>query len=130
MNRDRLMRPGGTSGGLGLFVLGLVLAVAGAYLLIARVIVYTSTWTLYGFNSFGLSLVPLLLGVFLLFLNGRSIAGWLLTIAGVTIIFAGIIANMSILFRPTSLFETLVMLLLLVAGLALIVRAVWQTSAE
>jgi hypothetical protein len=36
---------------------------------------------------------------------------------------AGVIANMSIYFRPTSLFNTLVMLILLVGGLGLVARA-------
>jgi len=38
-------------------------------------------------------------------------------------ILAGVIANMSIYFRPTSLFNTLVMLILLVGGLGLVARA-------
>jgi hypothetical protein len=129
MDAERLRSPGGTSGGLGMFLLGLVLAVAGAYLLIDRVVVHTTGWGFFGLNSFGLSLVPFLLGIFLLFVNGRSIIGWLLTLAGVIIIFAGILANLSIFFRPTSLFSTLVMLVLLVGGLGLIVKALRTTSA-
>ena len=38
-------------------------------------------------------------------------------------ILAGVIANMHIYFRPASLFNTLVMLILLVGGLGLIARA-------
>jgi hypothetical protein len=38
-------------------------------------------------------------------------------------ILAGVIANMRIYFRPTSLFNTLVMLILFVGGLGLIARA-------
>ena len=43
--------------------------------------------------------------------------------AGALFILAGVIANMSIYFRPTSLFNTPVMLILLVGGLGLIARA-------
>jgi hypothetical protein len=39
-------------------------------------------------------------------------------------IFAGIIANMHIFFRPTSLFDTMVILAMLVGGLGLIARGV------
>lgn len=46
-----------------------------------------------------------------------------LTIAGAVFILAGVIANMHIYFRPTSLFNTLVMLVLFVGGLGLIARA-------
>jgi hypothetical protein len=41
-----------------------------------------------GYNSFGLSLLPLLFGIGLLFFNGRSILGWLLLLIGAAIIFA------------------------------------------
>src|SRR5712692_2962006 len=123
VDRARLGRPGGTSGGLGSFLLGFVMAVAGGYLFLHRVTVWGSSWRLFGTSGFGISLIPLLFGVFLLFTNGRSIAGWLLTIAGMVIIFAGVISHLDIFFVPTSLFETLVMLCLLVGGLGLIVRS-------
>ncbi len=67
--------------------------------------------------------MPMLLGVGILFWNGRSLAGWIVTAAGALFILAGVIANMSIYFRATSLFNTLVMLILLVGGLGLIARA-------
>lgn len=114
---------GGTSGGVGEFLLGLGMSVAGAYLLTQRVTVTSGYWTLWGYNAFGLSLLPLLFGIGLLFFNGRSIAGWLLTFAGVVIIFVGIIANLGVYFQPTSLFNTLVMLVLLAGGIGLVARS-------
>jgi uncharacterized protein len=76
--------------------------------------VTTGVWLLWGYNSFGLTLIPLLAGVGWLFFNGRSTVGWMLVILGAAMIFAGIIANLHIYFRPTSLFDTLIMLGLLV----------------
>ena len=114
----------GTPGGVGEFVLGLALAVAGAYLLANQVTVTTAyTWRLWGYNAFGLSLVPLLLGIGLLFFDGRSLVGWLLLVAGAVIIVAGILANLHVYFQPTSLFNTLLMLGLLAAGLGLVARS-------
>jgi vacuolar-type H+-ATPase subunit I/STV1 len=49
--------------------------------------------------------------------------GWVLTIAGALFILVGVIANMHIYFQPTSLFNTLVMLILFVGGLGLIACA-------
>jgi hypothetical protein len=66
----------------------------------------------------------MLFGIGLLFWRGRSIAGWILTIGGALFIFAGIIANLHIFFRPLSLFSTIVMLVLLVGGLVFIGRGV------
>ncbi len=115
---------GGTPGGVGEFFIGLVCAVAGGWLLLNQVQVTGGGWMLWGYNSFGLSLIPFILGVGLLFFNGKSIAGWLLFVAGVVIVFVGILSNLNIYFRPTSLFNTLLMLALLAAGLGLIARAV------
>ena len=42
---------------------------------------------------------------------------------GVLFIFSGIIMNMRIYFQPTSLFDTLIMLVLLVGGVGLIARS-------
>ncbi|HEU4452881.1 MAG TPA: hypothetical protein VFR81_07465 [Longimicrobium sp.] len=115
---------GGTEGGVGMFIFGVGLAAAGAYLLTTRVMVQTSGFRLWGFNSFGLSLIPFLLGIGLLFFNGRSIAGKALTFLGLVIIFAGIISNLDIYFRQTSLFETLLMLGMVAAGVGLVARAI------
>jgi hypothetical protein len=123
MTDRRFSDVGGTPGGLTHFVLGFVMACAGAYLLADRVTVFGGYWNFYGGNSFGVTLVPMLIGVGLLFWNGRNIAGWLLTCAGAIFILAGVIANMHIYFQPTSLFNTIVMLVLLVGGLGFVARS-------
>ena len=114
---------GGTPGGLGTFLAGSAMVVAGGYLLLTRVTVTSGLWHLWGYHAFGLSLVPLLVGIGLLFYDGRSLPGWGLTAAGALIILAGIIANLSVYFRPTSLFDTLLILGLLAGGLGLVARS-------
>jgi len=114
---------GGTPGGVGQFLIGFVLAVVGGWLLMNQVTVTSGMWSLWGYNSFGLSLLPFVAGVALLFFNGRSMSGWLLAIAGLAIVLAGVIANLQIYFRPTSLFNTLLMLVLLFGGIGLIARS-------
>jgi hypothetical protein len=114
---------GGTPGGLGEFLIGFVMACAGGYLLTQQVTVTSGFWVLWGYNAFGLTLVPLLIGIALLFFNGRSKLGWLLLIAGATILVAGILMNLEIYFRRTSLFNTLLMLVLLFGGIGLIARS-------
>ena len=114
--------PGGTPGGLGEFVIGLLLASAALYMLTSQVMVSSGLWQLWGFNAMGLSLVPLILGVGTLFFNGRSPLGWLLLAAGLIIIVSGIVMNLHFYFQPTSLFNTLIMLSLLAAGLGLLAR--------
>ena len=114
---------GGTPGGLGEFFTGLAMAIGGGYLLLQQVTVSSGYWQLWGYNAFGLSLIPLLIGIALLFFDGRSKLGWLLTAGGSLIILLGIITNLTIFFRPTSLFNTLIILGLLAGGLGLIARS-------
>ena len=99
------------------------MAVAGAYLITQQVTVASGGWMLWGASAFGLSLLPLLAGIGLLFFDARSVAGWLLLAAGAVILFAGILMHLDIYFRPTSLYNTLVMLGLLAGGLGLLASA-------
>jgi len=115
---------GGTAGGLGQFFVGLALVAIGAYLLLDRVTVHTSFWRFGGGGSaFGVTLIPMLIGVAMLFFNGRSVLGWVLAIAGFGAILIGVVSNMDIYFQQTSLLTTLIMLGLIAAGLGLIVRS-------
>ena len=114
---------GGTPGGIGQFFFGVILAGVGAYLLLHQVQVTTSGWHMWGMNAFGLSLLPMLIGVGILFYNGKSAIGWMLTALGFGIIIAGVLMNMDIYFQPTSLYNTLVMLVLLAGGLGLIAKS-------
>ncbi|MCI0442168.1 FUSC family protein [bacterium] len=114
---------GGTPGGIKPFILGAIMAVIGGYLLLHQVQVHSGFWRLFSYGNFGIALLPFLFGIGLLFFNGKSIPGWILTVAGLLIIFTGIIANLEIYFLPTSLFNTLIMLVLLVGGIALIFRS-------
>jgi len=115
---------GGTPGGMGEFLIGLVMAIAGGYLLTTQVTVTSGTWLLWGRSAFGLSLIPFIFGIGLLFWNGRSIFGWLLLLGGSVIILAGILTNLDIYFERTSLFNTLLMLVLLFGGIGLMARGV------
>jgi len=115
---------GGTPGGIGEFLIGFVMCCIGRYLISNQVSVVGSYWSFYGANTFGVTLVPMLFGVAILFWNGKSTIGWVLTAAGALFILAGVIANMHIYFQPTTLFNTMVMLVLLVGGLGLIARSI------
>jgi hypothetical protein len=117
--------PGGTPGGAGELFAGLAMMGVGIYLVFSRVTVHTSFWRFAGStgSSFGLTLLPLLIGVGLLFWNGRSMLGWLLAAAGVLLILTGVLMNLDIYFQPTSLWVTIVMFGLIAGGLGLFARS-------
>ena len=105
------------------FFVGLAMAVGGSYLLTNQVTVSTGFWGFFGPHTFGLSLLPLVVGSGFLFFDGKSVLGWLLTLGGALLIFLGILMNLRVYFEPTSLFNTIVMLVLLAGGLGLIARS-------
>ena|SRR5271157_3786617 len=65
-----------------------------------------------------------------LFCSGRNAVGWLLMIAGALFIPAGVIANMHIYCQPTSLLNTLVMLILFVSRLGLTARSAGRIAGR
>lgn len=126
---------GGTPGGTKTFLLGLIMLVVGGYLLFNQVSVNGGYWrfSLFGQGygtSFGITLIPLLFGIGILFSNGKSLVGRGLTALGFLAILAGIIMNLDIHFQQTSLWNTLTMLILIVGGMGLIIRSIMPMNAE
>ena len=119
---------GGSPGGMKTFLLGIIMLVVGGYLLFHQVDIHGGYWR-FSFlgdgagGSFGITLIPLLFGIGILFVNGQSMIGRILTGAGALVIIVGIIVNLDMHFRRTSLWNTLTMLILIVGGVGLIVRA-------
>jgi hypothetical protein len=119
---------GGTRGGLGMFIVGAAMFVGGLYLLFQQIDVHGGYWGAGGWGgggnrSFGLTLIPLLGGIGVLFWNGSSRIGWALTAGGLLILVLGIIVNMQIHWRQTTLFDALLMLVLIAGGLGVMARS-------
>jgi hypothetical protein len=131
MANPKFIGSGGTPGGVGLFFLGLAMAAAGAWALTNQVTVSDGFFAAglvvpvigYQVHSFGLSLIPFIVGIAFLFFDAKSLVGWILSVSGFAIIIAGILMTLHIQFRPTTLFNTLVMLVLLFGGVGLILRS-------
>src|SRR5260370_4276059 len=94
MENRSLSDVGGTSGGLGQFLVGLVMACVGGYLLPNQGKIGSSYWDFWGANSFGVTLIPMLFGVGFLFWNGPSKIGWVLTSAGRPFMLAPVIRHL------------------------------------
>ena len=114
---------GGTPGGLASFGVGLLMAVGGGYLLSERITVSSAFWSWFGPHTSGLALLPFVVGAGFLFFDGKSRVGWLLTACGIVIVLLGVLMNLRIYFEPTSLFDTLLMLVLLAGGVGLMARS-------
>jgi hypothetical protein len=117
---------GGTKGGVGRFLIGLVMMVAGGYLFLNAIHIsygFHMGYRLYSFGGFhltgGMTLFPLIFGIGFIFYNSRSIIGWLLTIASLVMLGAGIIAGIRFNLHGMSAFDLIMIFILLFGGLGL-----------
>ena len=124
---------GGTEGGIGQFLIGLVMMVAGFYLLLSSIHVSSS----FGFGarlfSFGASnawgittgmvLIPFIFGVAIIFYNAKNWLGWLLAGGALVALIFGVIASLRFGFSGMSAFDLLVILILSMGGLGLFLRS-------
>ena len=74
----------------------------------------------------GLIMVPLLIGIVMLFLMERKIFGWIVTILGIVFILVSIIMSISITWRTTSAYAFILMFGLAAAGGGLMLKALFR----
>lgn len=126
---------GGTSGGIGEFLLGFVMMCGGFYLLLQNITVRshfgfgTALFRLGGAEGGGLAvttgmiLVPLIIGVFLIFYNARNYIGWALAVASLSGMLFGVVSSLQINLRSMTAFELIAILVLAFGGLGLFLRS-------
>ncbi|MEZ4472491.1 MAG: hypothetical protein R3F60_17200 [bacterium] len=118
---------GGTEGGAGRFILGLIMFVGGGYLFLDNIRVHSGFhWGMALFDvggmgvTSGMTLIPFVLGVGMIFYNARNPIGWLLAIGSVVAMGFGVLANAHFELRRMSLFNLLTILVLGVGGAGLL----------
>jgi predicted outer membrane lipoprotein len=126
---------GGTDGGTGSFLIGLAMMIGGGYLLLNSIVVRPN----FGFGSVafrmgglpvtsGMILIPFMFGVGMIFYNSRNWIGWILAAGSLLALVFGVIANMTLELHRMSAFDLIVILVLLVGGLGLFLRALRSSS--
>lgn len=114
----------------GTFLGGAALLVAGLYLMSRHVILHTGFPSLFWGIPFGLTLLPLLVGIGFLFFDARSRWGWGLTGIGVIIIVAEVLVSIRMFLKPMTLYEGVVIFGMIAAGVGLLARALRQGKRE
>jgi hypothetical protein len=125
---------GGTSGGIGHFLIGIVMMCAGFYLLLNSITVSSSFGSgarLYGFSAFGSNhaitggtiMFPFIFGIGIIFYNSKNLLGWLLTLGSITALIFGVISSIHFSFRSMSAFDLITILVLAMGGLGLFLRS-------
>jgi hypothetical protein len=133
----KVIGAGGTPGGIGSFLLGLVMMCAGFYLLLSSIVVTQSFgfgMSLYQVGPVGISsgmvLIPMVFGIGMIFFNGRSIGGWVLAVGALAALVIGVFVNTHFALRPMSLFDLLTILVLAVGGLGLFLRSLRSSPSR
>lgn len=116
------------------FIAGLIMLVCGIYWLTNSVTVTTGfyNWRIGNgnINTGGLVVVPLLAGVFWLFVKPKSMGAKILSVVGIVLVIASIIAATRFIFRERTLFEYLLMLVFICGGFGLSLRALIGHSKD
>jgi predicted outer membrane lipoprotein len=121
---------GGSDGGTGTFLLGLIMMIGGGYMLLNGIVVRPNLGfgsRMFGIGGFpitsGMVLIPFMFGVGMIFYNARNWIGWILAAGALLALVFGVIANMTLELARMSAFDLLVILILCVGGLGLFLRS-------
>jgi hypothetical protein len=126
---------GGSQGGVGQFFIGLVMMCGGIYMLLNSITVRSNFgfgralyhWGRVGVTS-GMIMIPFIFGVGIIFYDSRKWYGWLLALGSLVALVFGVIASIQFDFRPMSVFDLIVILVLSVGGIGLFLRSLRRVS--
>lgn len=125
-----LSEPGGSPGGLGVFLAGCALSITSAWFFVdsVRVTTFGAGWMsgLVG-GSTGVVFLPLLAGVIALFYDARKLWGWVLFAVGFAILVVEILSRLQF-FLNLKLSHLLIMLVSFGAGIGMILRSLRSMS--
>ena len=121
---------GGTDGGTGSFLIGVIMMIGGGYLLLDGIVVrpnFGMGSRVFGIGGVsitsGMVLIPFMFGIGMIFYNSKNWIGWLLAGGSMVALVFGVIANMTLQLERMSAFDLIVILVLLVGGVGLFLRS-------
>lgn len=125
----KLRGAGGTNGGIGRFLIGLVMVIAGSYLFLNAIHVTSNVrfgWgmrhafsSFAGFGTSGYVLLPFIFGIGMVFYNCKNAIGWILVGASLVMLVFGVITSLNFRMMHLSAFMLLSILILMIGGLGL-----------
>ena len=128
-NKDK-RGAGGSQGGIGQFLIGIAMMCGGFYMLLNSITVsshFGLGYHLYSFGRIGVTsgmiLIPLIFGIGVIFYDSRKWYGWLLSLGSLIALIFGVISSIHFRFRPMSVFDLIVILVLSFGGLGLFLRS-------
>jgi uncharacterized protein len=127
---------GGTEGGIGRFLMGLFMMIAGGYLFLHNITVSGG----FGFGSrlfdiggvgitSGYVLIPFLFGIGIIFYNSHNVLGWVLAIGSLTMLAFGVITQTHFQLRNMTAFELITILVLTVGGVGFFISSLRHSQS-
>jgi len=104
--------------------IGFGLLLLGSFLILNHVQVGSGFMAWFGFHAagFGLTIIPLMIGLGMLFYDYKNRLGWIITIASLALIFFAVLSQLVMTFPSMSLLGLVIMFLPFAAGGALIAK--------
>ena len=123
---------GGSDGGTGRFLMGLLMMCIGGYLFLNHIQVTSGMRMGFGHSMYSVSMggfnysvtggmifVPFIFGVGMIFWNSKNTLGWLLTLGSLAAFSIGIIVSIRMHIKPMSAFDLITVLVLLAGGIGM-----------
>lgn len=111
------------------FFIGFILFCVGVFM-VFQCTTITMAWYSWSIGGFGFPqgavIIPLLIGIGLLFYNSKSIISWLVFILGIVFVLVTIIMSVRIHFNTTSLFNYILMFGSILAGTGLLLKSLFM----
>lgn len=114
------------------FILGIIFLAVGLFMLSKRVIV-SSGWSIFSIGNFDLTtgtiVIPLMLGIILHFVYPKSFIPKLIISLSAIFIVVAIIMSVRLRFVPTSLFDYLLIIILIATGSGLLLKVLTKKQS-
>jgi hypothetical protein len=128
---------GGSEGGVARFFMGLAMMVGGGYLFFDAIRVTNNFGMGRHFISYGnmnmtpgMTLIPLVFGIGIIFYNSKNYLGWGLFCASLIMLGFGVISSIKFRLRPMSAFELISMITLMIGGVGLFLSSLRDQAGK
>lgn len=121
---------------LKLFLAGIIMLGVGLFIFSQRVTVHSGFFSIWGFGmggshlTSGVIMIPFIIGIVWLFVSGGSLGSKILTGFGVLFVIVGVIISTRITLSTISLFEWIIILILIFGGAGLVARVLFGGKEE
>ncbi len=134
---DAMQGAGGTDGGVGRFLVGVVMMIGGGYLFLQNIHVHSnfgfgqSMYNVGGLSiTSGVVLIPFMLGIGIIFYNSKNPIGWVLSGGAIVALSFGVISSVQMRLTEMSAFSLITILVLFVGGLGIFLSSLREWSRE